>query len=55
MKRKLFLTVVALFITVTAIFAQQTSSLILTADSLATGNYKDVFSSFFQLAVSTLR
>ncbi len=37
----------------TASFAQKKSALLpLTADSLATGNYKDVFKSFFQLALN---
>jgi hypothetical protein len=35
------------------VFAQVGKNTVLTADSLATGNYKDVLNSFFQIAVNT--
>ena len=34
--------------------ATTTGAILLTADSLASGNYKDILSSFYQLAVSNL-
>lgn len=54
MKRKQWIVCVVFLINIPVVFAQKTSSLILTADSLASGNYKDVFSSFFQLAVNRI-
>ena len=52
MKARLFL--VVLMIATMGTMAQKSERLPLTADSLATGNYKDVLTSFFQLAFDNL-
>lgn len=54
MRQKIILIAVALFTFVNYSFAQKDQKKLtpLTADSLASGNYKDVFKSFFQLALN---
>ncbi len=48
MKRPLLIIFVTLSIFITAASAQRVPSPALTADSIATGNYKDVLNSFFR-------
>jgi len=50
MKRKLPFLITAAWLFTSVVYAQEKVRLPLTADSLATGNYKDVLNSFFQLA-----
>jgi len=50
MKRKLPFLITAAWLITSVVYAQENVRLPLTADSLATGNYKDVLNSFFQLA-----
>ena len=53
MNARLFL-ILLVIVTTNDVFAQKSNRLPLTADSLATGNYKDVLTSFFQLAFDNL-